>query len=71
MSVDSKYLKTIEMYIFSDKLANVYIRNYVKGDRPKFMVKSGVQFFRNVVLRGHYNYIRELTDNIENVCIFD
>lgn len=44
MSVDSKYLKTIEMYIFSDKLANVYIRNYVKGDRPKFMVKSGVQF---------------------------
>lgn len=44
MSMDSKYLKTIEMYIFSDKLANVYIRNYVEGDRPKFMVKNGVQF---------------------------
>lgn len=69
--MDSKYLKTIEMYIFSDKLANVYIRNYVEGDRPKFMVKSGVQFFRNVVLRGNYGCIRELTDNIENICIFD
>lgn len=71
MSVDSKYLKTIEIYIFSDQLARVYIRNYVEGDRAKFMVKNGVQFYRGVVLQDHYNCIRELTGSIENVCIFD
>ena len=69
--MDSKYLKTIEMYIFRDKLANVYIRNYVEGDRPKFMVKNGVQFFRNVVLRGHYGCIYDLTRDIENVSILN
>lgn len=68
--MDSKYLKTIEMYIFSDKLANVYIRNYVKGDRSKFMVKNGVQFYRGVVLQPYYNCIDVLTHNIECVCIF-
>lgn len=65
------FLKTVEIFIFSDELAHVYIRNYVEGDRPKFMVKNGVQFYRGVVLQGHYNCITELTDNIENVCIFD
>lgn len=66
-----KYLKTIEIYIFSDKLANVYIRKYVEGDRPKFMVKNGVQFYRGVVFQSHYNCIDELTHNIEHVCIFE
>ena len=70
MTVDSKYLKTIEMYIFSDKLANVYIRNYVEGDMSKFMVKNGVQFYRGVVFQSHYNCIYDLTHNIECVCIF-
>ena len=66
----SIFLETIEIYIFRD-IAHVYIRNYVYGDTPKFMVKSGVQFFRNVVLLGHYSCIHELTRDIQNVSILN
>lgn len=64
-------LKDRRNFYFSDELARVYIRNYVEGDRPKFMVKMAFNFIGGVVLQGHYNCITELTDNIENVCIFD
>lgn len=65
------FKKTIEIYIFNSDVAHVYIRKYCDGDRRKFMVRNGVQFYRDVVLCNRYDCITQLTSGIQNVMIFE